>query len=131
MKYLKVRLTLTEEALGMMPTDKEIHETYIASNAPDAPSIEEEVAAGAAASAGGSLVCPCAEANASAATVAARTSLFFMGLYYTINYRTEDMIAQTLQKLIFPIAIGTILWYHIPRFEKPVRAWRSGSAVDC
>ena len=45
MKYLKVRLTLTEEALGMMPTDKEIHETYIASNAPDAPSIEEEVAA--------------------------------------------------------------------------------------
>ena len=45
MKNLRVRLTLTEEALGMMPTDKEIHETYIASNAPDAPSIEEEVAA--------------------------------------------------------------------------------------
>lgn len=45
MKLMKVRLTLTEEALGMMPTDKEIHETYIASNAPDAPSIEEEVAA--------------------------------------------------------------------------------------
>jgi hypothetical protein len=45
MKTMKVRLTLTEEALGMMPTDKEIHETYIASNAPDAPSIEEEVAA--------------------------------------------------------------------------------------
>ena len=42
---IKVRLTLTEEALGMMPTDKEIHETYIAGNAPDAPSIEEEIAA--------------------------------------------------------------------------------------
>lgn len=45
MKTMKVRLTLTEEALGMMPTDKDIHETYIASNAPDAMSIEEEVAA--------------------------------------------------------------------------------------
>lgn len=45
MKTMKVRLTLTEEALGMMPTSKEIHEEYIASNAPDAPSIEEEVAA--------------------------------------------------------------------------------------
>ena len=42
---IKVKLTLTEEALGMMPTDKEIHETYIAGKAPDAPSIEEEVAA--------------------------------------------------------------------------------------
>ena len=42
---IKVRLTLTDEALGMMPTDKEIHETYIAGKAPDAPSIEEEVAA--------------------------------------------------------------------------------------
>lgn len=45
MKDLKVRLTLTEEALGMMPADKELHETYIASNAPDAPSLEEEIAA--------------------------------------------------------------------------------------
>lgn len=45
MKLMKVRLTLTEEALGMMPTNKEIHEEYIASKAPDAPSIEEEVAA--------------------------------------------------------------------------------------
>lgn len=44
MKEIKVRLTLTDEALGMMPTDKEIHETYIASKAPDAASIEEEVA---------------------------------------------------------------------------------------
>lgn len=44
MKELKVRLTLTDEALGMMPTDKELHETYIASKAPDAPSIEDEIA---------------------------------------------------------------------------------------
>ena len=43
MKEMKVRLTLTEEALGMMPTDKELHETYIASKAPDAPSIAEEI----------------------------------------------------------------------------------------
>lgn len=45
MKELRVKLTLIDEALGMMPTDKEIHETYIASKAPDAPSTEEEVAA--------------------------------------------------------------------------------------
>lgn len=42
---IKVKLTLTEEALGMMPTDKEIYETYIASKSPDAKTIEEEVAA--------------------------------------------------------------------------------------
>ena len=40
---IKVRLTLTEEALGMMPTDKELHETYIASKAPDAMSMSEEL----------------------------------------------------------------------------------------
>ena len=45
MKTLKVRLILTEEALGMMPTSKEVHEEFIASKAPDAPSIEEEVEA--------------------------------------------------------------------------------------
>lgn len=45
MKTLKVRLTLIEEALGMMPTSKEVHEEFIASKAPDAPSIEEEVEA--------------------------------------------------------------------------------------
>lgn len=42
---MKVRLTLTDEALGMMPTEKEIHEAYIASKSPDAATIEEEVAA--------------------------------------------------------------------------------------
>lgn len=45
MKEMKIKLVLTEEALGMMPNNKEIHETYIASKAPDAPKIEEEVAA--------------------------------------------------------------------------------------
>ena len=45
MKTMKVRLILTEEALGMMPTSKEVHEEFIASKAPDAPSIEEEVEA--------------------------------------------------------------------------------------
>ena len=45
MKELKVKLTLTEEALGMMPANTELHETYIASKAPDAQSIEEEIAA--------------------------------------------------------------------------------------
>ena len=38
-KEIKVELTLTEEALGMMPSNKEIHSTYIASNAPDAPTM--------------------------------------------------------------------------------------------
>ena len=45
MKELRVKLTFTDEVLGMMPANKDIHEQYIASNAPDAPSIEEEVEA--------------------------------------------------------------------------------------
>ncbi len=45
MKELKVRLTFTEEVLGTASSDPEIHKTYIASNAPDAPRLEEEVAA--------------------------------------------------------------------------------------
>ena len=44
-KELKVTLTTTDELLGMMPTDKELHETYIASKAPDAMKIEEEIEA--------------------------------------------------------------------------------------
>lgn len=42
---MKIKVTLIEEALGMMPNNKEIHETYIASKAPDAATISEEVAA--------------------------------------------------------------------------------------
>ena len=44
MPEMKVRLTLTEEALGMMPSDPRIYDEYIASRAPDAESIEEEIA---------------------------------------------------------------------------------------
>lgn len=45
MKIMKIRITTTEEMLGSLPNNKELHETYIASKAPDAKSIEEEVAA--------------------------------------------------------------------------------------
>lgn len=43
MKKMNVRLTLTEEALGTMPADTEIHDRFIASKAPDAKSRSEEV----------------------------------------------------------------------------------------
>ncbi len=42
---LRVRLTFTDEALGMMPANPDIHEKYIASKSPDAATIEEEVEA--------------------------------------------------------------------------------------
>lgn len=45
MKILKVKVTMTEELLGTASSNKEIHEEFIASKAPDAPSMEEEVAA--------------------------------------------------------------------------------------
>ena len=45
MKEMKVRLTFTEELLGTASADPEIHRRFIASNAPDAPTREEEVAA--------------------------------------------------------------------------------------
>lgn len=45
MKEIKVRLTFTEEILGTAPADKELYSTYIGSNAPDAPSKEEEIEA--------------------------------------------------------------------------------------
>lgn len=44
-KELKVKVTFTDEALGMMPADPNIHEQYIASKSPDAATIEDEVAA--------------------------------------------------------------------------------------
>ena len=44
-KELKVTLTFTDEVLGMMPANKELHETYIASKAPDASTITDEVEA--------------------------------------------------------------------------------------
>lgn len=45
MSEIKVRLTLLEEMLGTCASNKEIHEEFIASKAPDALSREEEVAA--------------------------------------------------------------------------------------
>ena len=45
MKKLKVKVTMTEEILGTANSNKEIHRDFIASNAPDAPSREEEVEA--------------------------------------------------------------------------------------
>lgn len=44
MKEIKIRITLTEEMLGMTPGDPEIYDAFIASNAPDALSREEEIA---------------------------------------------------------------------------------------
>lgn len=43
MKELRVKITLTEEALGMMPANPEIYRDYIASNAPDAAKLAEEI----------------------------------------------------------------------------------------
>lgn len=45
MKEMKVRLTLLEEILGTAPNDKDVYRTFIGSNAPDAPSREEEIEA--------------------------------------------------------------------------------------
>lgn len=42
---MKIRVTTTEEMLGSQPGDPEIHKTYIASKAPDAASLEDEIAA--------------------------------------------------------------------------------------
>ena len=45
MKEINVTLTLTESMLGSQPSDPEIADTYIASNAPDAKTRSEEIAA--------------------------------------------------------------------------------------
>jgi hypothetical protein len=45
MKILKVRLMLEEELLGTAPNDPNIHREYIASKAPNAATVEDEVAA--------------------------------------------------------------------------------------
>lgn len=45
MKEMKVRLRFFEEVLGTASNNPEIHSEFIASKAPDAPSMEEEVAA--------------------------------------------------------------------------------------
>lgn len=45
MREMRVRLTFLEEVLGTASADKEIHRTYIASNAPNAPTLEQEIEA--------------------------------------------------------------------------------------
>lgn len=45
MKELKVRLTFTEAILGTMPNNEEVYSDFIASKAPDASTVEEEIAA--------------------------------------------------------------------------------------
>lgn len=45
MKNMKVRITFTEELLGTAAADPAVHEEWIASKAPDAKSMSEEVAA--------------------------------------------------------------------------------------
>lgn len=45
MKELKVRITFTEEVLGTSSNNPDIHDEFIASKAPDAPSRKEEIAA--------------------------------------------------------------------------------------
>jgi hypothetical protein len=44
-KEIKVRITFTDPILGSQPNDELIYRTFIATKAPDAQSIEEEVAA--------------------------------------------------------------------------------------
>lgn len=45
MKTMKVKLTFTEALLGTSPANEEIYRDFIGSKAPDAPSVEDEVAA--------------------------------------------------------------------------------------
>lgn len=45
MKTIKVKIAYTEELLGTANANPEIHREFIASNAPDAPSREEEIEA--------------------------------------------------------------------------------------
>lgn len=44
MKEIRVRCTLTNEILGSLPADPEVYKKYIASKAPDAQTLEQEVA---------------------------------------------------------------------------------------
>ena len=45
MKSMKVKVTFTEPLLGTVAMDEEVMTNFIASKAPDAPSMEEEIAA--------------------------------------------------------------------------------------
>lgn len=45
MKEIKVKVTYIEELLGTMPANPKLHEEFIAANAPDAPSRQQEIEA--------------------------------------------------------------------------------------
>ena len=45
MKQIRVRLTFISEILGTQPGNQAIHSTYVASKAPDAEKMADEVAA--------------------------------------------------------------------------------------
>lgn len=45
MKRLRVRITFTEDVLGTCPNNTELHTDYVASKAPDAARMEEEIEA--------------------------------------------------------------------------------------
>ena len=45
MKQFDCKIHLIQEALGTCPGDREIFENYVASKAPDAATMEEEIAA--------------------------------------------------------------------------------------
>lgn len=45
MKEIKIKMMFTEEVLGSQPANEELYREYIASQAPDAGTIEDEVAA--------------------------------------------------------------------------------------
>lgn len=44
MKTLEVRITFIEEVLGTAPNDEDVYRNFIASKAPDAQTVEEEIA---------------------------------------------------------------------------------------
>lgn len=45
MKTMKVKLTFTDPILGTCPADEDVYKSFVASKAPDATTLEEEVAA--------------------------------------------------------------------------------------
>lgn len=45
MQEMKVRITFTEDLLGTLPKNEEVYTDYVASNAPDVATMEEEIAA--------------------------------------------------------------------------------------
>lgn len=42
-KEIKVKITFTDDVLGMMPADPEVYKRFIATHAPDAPTMEDEI----------------------------------------------------------------------------------------